>query len=274
MVARMTWSVTSLYLPTSSCRAYSPSPLVPPSSSCLSTRSEAGFSVSRHIIAESSFALLHPVRNAGEIPVLVVFSVGRGFPLIRLAMSRRVTPSTTASLLCQSPKSRGVRSSNFLSPLMALVKLPLSFVKPPIIGSTRKAVLCYTTAVSDAIQRSLSSCSGIPVIFQFAVCMIQQYCCTLMIPRQYVKDTPVNNARTPGKLFLNECVWFDSPVDWGPKIFVDVRVTTNLHRKYFPRVLDDRGSHELVTKNQIYVSRQQCAVGSCFSTASARVSRG
>ena len=125
---------------------------------------------------------------------------------------------------------------------------------------------------------SLSSCSGIPEAFQFAVCMIQQYCCTLMIPRQYVKDTPVNNARTPGKLFLNECVWFDSPVDWGPKIFVDVRVTTNLHRKYFPRVLDDRGSHELVsvqvTSSQSSVSRQQCAGGSCFSTASARISRG
>ena len=43
--------------------------------------------------------------------------------------------------------------------------------------------------------------------------------------------------------------------------------------------VDDRGSHELVpvqdTRSQSSASRQQpCAVGICYSTASARVSRG
>ena len=100
---------------------------------------------------------------------------------------------------------------------MALVKLPLSFVKSPMmIGSTRKAVLYDTTAVPDAKQR-----------------MIQQYYCTRMIQR-YEQDTAEINARTAEKLFVNECVSSDSPTDLGPKIFVDVRVTTNLHWQIFP----------------------------------------
>ena len=45
-----------------------------------------------------------PPASAGDIPGLNDSSVGWDFPLIRLAMSRRVTPSTTAILLCQSPK--------------------------------------------------------------------------------------------------------------------------------------------------------------------------
>ena len=51
--------------------------------------------------------------------------------------------------------------------------------------------------------------------------------------QQYEQDTAVN-ARTPAKLFLNEFVSFDSPVDWGPQTFEDVRVTTNFHCQIFP----------------------------------------
>ena len=45
----------------------------------------------------------------------VVCSVGRGFPLMRLAMAWRATPSTAASLLRESRKSPGLPpvSSNF-----------------------------------------------------------------------------------------------------------------------------------------------------------------
>ena len=77
-------------------------------------------------------------------------------------------------------------------------------------------VLYDTTAVPDAKQR-----------------MIQQYYCTRMIQR-YEQDTAEINARTAEKLFVNECVSSDSPTDLGPKIFVDVRVTTNLHWQIFP----------------------------------------
>ena len=99
--------------------------------------------------------MLNPA-SAGEIPVLVASSVGRDFPLIRFAVSRRGTTSTTASFLCQSRKSLGGRPSNFFSPLMALVKLPLSSAKSPVMMEiTRKAVLYDTTAVPDAIQRMI-----------------------------------------------------------------------------------------------------------------------
>ena len=47
MVAQMTSSVTLFYLPTSSCRAFSPSLTLSVVSSCLATESAAGFSVSR-----------------------------------------------------------------------------------------------------------------------------------------------------------------------------------------------------------------------------------
>ena len=93
---------------------------------------------------------------------------------------------------------------------MARVKLRLSFVKSVMmIGSTRIAVLYDTSAVSDAIQS-----------------VIQRYCGTRMI-QQYEQDTavlePLRNCA------LTNASRFNSPADWGPKNFVDVRVTTNLH---------------------------------------------
>ena len=102
MIARMNSSVTLLYLSTSSCIDFYPSPLLPVLSSCLSTRGDVGFFVSRNRIAyRSSFSFSYAEISSasaacaacapgrvGEILVPMVVSVGRGCPSIRLTTSR------------------------------------------------------------------------------------------------------------------------------------------------------------------------------------------
>ena len=84
----------------------------------------------------SSFALSNPA-SAGEIPVVAFFSVGRGFPLIRFAMSRRVTATDNCEL-CMTVSKRGRRSAvKRLECVDGVGDVAANVGQvPPIIGST------------------------------------------------------------------------------------------------------------------------------------------
>lgn len=71
-----------------------------------------------------------------------VSSVGRVFPLTKLAISLSATPNTTAGCLQQSRKILGFLSSNILSTLMALSRLALLLLEEsPILMVLRGTVL-------------------------------------------------------------------------------------------------------------------------------------
>ena len=69
--------------------------------------------MARSVSAISLSRVLFPPASVGDIPVLNDSLIRLDFPLIRLAKSPRVTPSTAAGPSCQSRKSLGVRPSNF-----------------------------------------------------------------------------------------------------------------------------------------------------------------
>lgn len=73
------------------------------------------------------------IRMVSVQTVQTVMSADPIFPLIRLALSRGVTLSTTGCILCQSRKSPDFRLSNFVSPFIALVRLPQ--LSPMMIGT-------------------------------------------------------------------------------------------------------------------------------------------
>ena len=161
---------------------------------------------------------------------------------------------------------------------MALLRLPLLFVKSPMmIGSTLQSgfVLyhCSTGWDTSVLHCHRTIARVYPEAFQFAVCMTQQYFCTCMI-QQYEQDTGVllvlrRNYSWTKASRLNS--WLESQ---------NIRRYSGDDRsplaKYiFPGVIDDRGSHKLVTAQdaRIQISFDNSIIPSGV-IAAARSTRG
>ena len=148
MVSRVTSLASLLYVATSCC-SFSPSPIVPVSSSFLSTGSDADFYQKTQSYVEIFIFRVKPNKVRRDPRSGVFF----GQSELPLDQNRDVLACYAKHncQLCKPVSKRGQRSAiNVLGPLMTLVTLPL-LLKKPIIGSTSQRGLIFSHCDCGAV---------------------------------------------------------------------------------------------------------------------------